>query len=165
MRPIPHPNESRTADGPEDDLPPIEDVVDDVLNRLRSQSRKDVESAVQYVFDTDSDLASNYKSHVIKAVNDRLPDEFEFEPIYDLEEGQGIRILSGCPDCGNEDIFNTAYRYEFTQFVAHEATEAGIDCFIDDGGKPHFERITCGLCGNVVHENKPEGTQSESDDQ
>jgi hypothetical protein len=96
--------------------------------------------------DPDRSTISNTHDRVLSTIKGSIPDEFEYELEHDPEYGWTLRILSGCPNCGNEQIFNGKLMTE-NQWVGYDTADDGNPiCGIDDGIAEKITYLGCGRC-------------------
>ncbi|WP_121512888.1 hypothetical protein [Haloarcula sp. Atlit-7R] len=137
------------------------DLTDAALEHLEGVG--DVSRAVSMALDEyEKDITGNreeVRKQVAQRVDERLPDQFEYEIVHHPNQGIGIAVQTGCPQCGHEDIFNGSLTHSPAQFVGMTVDRGelqdieGADigdgttlCFIDDADVS-LDFVTCGLCG------------------
>lgn len=139
------------------------------LAREKLERTGDVTRAVEYALEAfEGNISGDRKQvmeRVAQEVNATLPDQFEYDVVWDSDLGAGIAVKTGCPHCGQNRVFNGAVTYGAAQFVAMDVDESELQavdgddigdstsvCFIDDSGIS-IDHLTCGLCGAVLEEN------------
>jgi len=156
MRPMPNvdSDSDSTADTPH---PKIEELTERSLENLRVNSDGDIETAVVTAINGHhSQLpapSSIVKQAVSKQIEDQLPEAFEYELEHDIEEGWMIQIVSGCPNCGNEAIFNGTLKTS-NQWVGRSGYGDKQMCSIDDSTRQELEFLACGTCPEILVDNR-----------
>jgi hypothetical protein len=141
MRPIPHPDHTSESDTT---------LVAQTRTRLENNDAASLRSAAKRVVADNAEVPiSREKTEVdriVRELDGKLPDEFNYEVTGNADYGLGIEIIDGCPHCGNQCIFNCEFKYDFAQFVGYRSNEDNNEeCFIDDADGS-FQLISCGTC-------------------
>jgi len=156
-------SESRTDSQSQNLITTLADIGLEKLGRFG-----DVSDAVSIAFDEyEGEIGCDreeVRGQVAQEINERLPEQFEYEIIHHTSLGMGIAVQTGCPHCGHDKIFNGSVTHEPAQFVAmtvdktelHIMDQGTVEedaslCFIDDGDVS-INHITCGHCGAALKE-------------
>ena len=95
------------------------------------------------------------KTEVETRIEKSLPEYFEFELTHTLEHGWVLHILSGCPNCGNDSVFNGDLR-TYNQWVAYPTESDDSHCRVDDTFSSDIEFLSCACCGDVLVDTRTE---------
>lgn len=178
MRPIPSKSRRENETGSF----PIEDFDEKVRRKMCLDYQGNIEIPVEQALleldilsgDMDDEAYEEVKRRGMEAMEETLPDSFEYGVVSTEGYGLGLHVKTGCTACGNTEIFNTKITHSFAQMVGRrpasrelaesrwhdvDAGDVGSVCTIDDASVS-FTRIVCGICGYVlVDDSDSEGSQ------
>jgi len=147
----------------EEESSTIDKLVETTFQEMRFGHEGHIESAANSAIskfnrrkDTESLSEDEWKKavdQIKQKIEQSLPETFEYKIEHNIEEGWVLHIETGCPNCGNDAIFNGTLATS-NQWVANGEEDEYTVCRVDDSMDQKIEFLSCGTCPEVLVDNR-----------